>query len=183
MALLEHAQRELNLIKCDEPEKTALLSAVEGFAKGGWSGGSAPWGIQTLMRLLQFKPLSDLTSDPGEWVEVGDGVWQSRRRPTTFSRDGGRTWYDIDDPELNNGDVWVRDEGTWEDVILGSNVKVDARVRVKRDAFADGRLAQLHNGREGELVSVDAGQCVIRYDDGHEFRFIPAKLEVLKTTV
>lgn len=183
MALIEHARRELNLIKCDEPEKTALLKAVEGFATGGWSGGSVDWGIQTLVRLLQFQPLSDLSASPSEWVNVGDNVWQSRRRPTTFSRDGGRTWYDIDDESLNNGDVWKRDEGKWEAVLLGTNVQVGSRLRVREDAFTEGRLARLHNGRQGELAVVDNGLCLMRYDDGHEFRHAPANLEVLKTSV
>jgi hypothetical protein len=39
-------------------------------------------------------------------MPVADEMWQNRRRSTTFSRDGGRTWYDIDDPSLDNGDTW-----------------------------------------------------------------------------
>ena len=181
MTLLEHAQRELDFIKCDEPEKTALLKAVEGFATGGWSGGSVGWGIETLTRLLQFKPLSELNSDPNAWIEVGPSVWQSVRRPTTFSRDGGRSWYDIDDPSLNNGDVWNRDDANWAAIELGSNVKVDDRVRVRENAFDDQRLATMHNGREAEVIGFDGGRLIVRYDDGHEFRFLPELLEVLKT--
>lgn len=188
MTLYDHAERELNMIQCEEPEKTALLEAVRGFAKGGWSGGSVGWGVATLVRLLEFKPLSPISSEPTEWNHIADErtpngpIWQSQRRSTTFSRDGGRTWYDIEDPSQNNGDVWKRDEAEWEDVLLGTNIQVDDRVRVKYNAFADPRLGGIHNGREGELVAVDAGQCVVRYDDGHEFRFLPVKLEVLKTS-
>lgn len=186
MSLVEHAQRELNLIKCDEPEKSALLAAVEGFAAGGWSGGSAQWGIEALGRLLRFQPLSPITSNADEWQHVGDDadgqIWQCRRRHTTFSRDGGKTWYDIDDPSLNNGDVWKRDAATWEQLELGSNAYVGVRVRVKADAFpADSRLAGEHNGRSGELVVVDSGRCTVRYQDGAEFRHDPTHLEVLKT--
>lgn len=32
------------------------------------------------------------TDDPGEWEEVGDGLWQSHRKPFAFSRDGGATY-------------------------------------------------------------------------------------------
>lgn len=185
MSLIEHARYELDRIKCDEPEKSALLAAVEGFAQGGWSDGSASRGVATLVRLLRFQPLSPLTSDTSEWQLVQDGgdenVWQSRRRATTFSRDGGRTWYDVEDEALNHGDVWVRAQARWEPLVLGDNAQVGARVRVRLDAYdADTANAHRHNGRDGELVLVDSGRCTVRYADGREFRHEPARLEVLK---
>lgn len=190
MTLYEHAERELKLIGCEDPEKSALLAAVKGYATGGWSGGSHGWGLQTLVRLLEFKPLSDIGTSADEWVHVAGpttehpdaaDLWQNRRRSSSFSRDGGKTWYDIDDPELNNGDVWVRDDGEWERVELGHNVHIGSRVRVRVDAFpSESRLASLHNGRTGEVVVIDAGRLVVKYDDDHEFRFPPESLQVLK---
>lgn len=190
MTLYEHAERELGLVNCDEGKKAALLAAVKGFATDGWSGGSVGWGIETLVRLLSYKPLTPITSEPSEWVEVGgptiehlraERLWQNARRSTSFSRDGGRTWYDIEDPELNNGDVWKREEGDWEPVELGSNVNAGSRVRVRQDAYsASTSLANAHNGRTGELVLVDSGRCSVKYDDGTLFRHDPTRLEVLK---
>ena len=76
----------------------AVLELVEVFAAQGHSGMSA--GIVTDMfgKLARFKALSDLTSDPSEWIEVGPGVWQSRRQADAFSRDGGKTWRRNGDP-------------------------------------------------------------------------------------
>ena len=190
MTLYEHAERELKLIGCEDPEKSAFLAAVKGYATGGWSGGGHGWGVETLVRLLNFQPLSDITSDPTQWTHIcdertnGQELWQSKRRSSSFSRDGGKTWYDIDTPEFNNGDVWVRDDAEWERLELGTNVRIGSRVRVRQDAFSsESRLATLHNGRVGDVIVIDAGRCVVKYDDGNEFRFPPETLEVLKTAV
>lgn len=87
----------------------AVMDLVKLFASQGHSGMSASITLAAFVEVANFRPLSQITSDPEEWNEVGNGTWQSRRRSTTFSRDGGKTWYDIDDPTLNNGDVWVRE--------------------------------------------------------------------------
>jgi len=181
MTLYEHAERELGYIKCTEPERSAILGAVKAFESGLWTGGNIGWGIDTLTQLLRFKPLSKLSGEAKEWVEVGDGVWQSVRRPTTFSRDGGRSWYDIEDSALNNGDVWKRDEAEWETASLGSNVEVGCAARVALDVYEEGRLAELFNGREGEITGVTNGRCALRFNDGVTFRFAPDKLQVLKS--
>lgn len=99
MSLVEHAQRELRAIGCEEPERTTLLATVAAFSVGGWSGGSAGWGIATLERLLRFEPLTDLTCHPDEWNHIcdertsGEELWQSSRKSEAFSRDGGLTYY------------------------------------------------------------------------------------------
>lgn len=95
--LTDHAHRELTLAGWlsddDEQSGVALLNAVRAFSQGGWSGGSAPFGIAILSDLLQFKALTPLTDDPAEWQEVSlTGDWQSRRRPDAFSEDGGKTY-------------------------------------------------------------------------------------------
>ncbi len=86
-----------------------VLKVVKIFAEQEHSGGSAAASVTILSKLLRFQTLSPLTSDPAEWMEVTDkmpghpyGAWQSRRQPSTFSTDGGATWYDLDDPEKKN---------------------------------------------------------------------------------
>lgn len=185
MGLLEHARYELNLIDCGEPEKSSLIAAVGGFASGHWSGGGVEWGIETLTRLLRYKPLTSITSEPSEWLNVSEhaasgSLWQSKRRPSSFSRDGGHTWYDIDDATLNNGDTWNRNDADWDEVSLGNNVLPGDTVRVKLDAY-NGDYGTRHNGRTGELLEVRNGLCVVRYEDRTEYQHQPAKLEVLKT--
>lgn len=102
--LVLHARRELELCgqTQEDPEFAAsLVQAVERFASYGHSGGSAMVGVDMLTRLLQFKVLSPLTSDPSEWIdrseESGVPMWQSTRDPAVFSTDGGQTWKRLDD--------------------------------------------------------------------------------------
>lgn len=100
MTLLEHAIAELNKSGAmdEDPEWCkSIILAVEGFRSYGHSGSSASVAIHVLHQLLQYKPLSPLTSDPTEWNSVTWGskpeVWQSRRWSEAFSTDGGHTYY------------------------------------------------------------------------------------------
>jgi hypothetical protein len=86
----------------------AVMELVETFANQGHSGMSAGITLHLFHELAQFKPIGAITSDPSEWGEVTVGLWQNKRRGTSFSRDGGATWYDIEDESLNNGDVWLK---------------------------------------------------------------------------
>lgn len=121
--LMEHARLELELAgQRDTAEGQALLEAVGGFASAGWSGGGVGWGIETLARLLRFEPLTGLTSNPAEWMDVAevmpegwtaDGtpgatpatLYQSRRNPEAFSLDGGATYYLLSEREAVEGTV------------------------------------------------------------------------------
>ncbi len=54
--------------------------------------------LQKVLLLLQFKPLSDLTNEPAQWVDRsptigGNPLWQSKRNPDAWSRDGGETYF------------------------------------------------------------------------------------------
>lgn len=76
----------------------AVMELVEVFSKQGHSGMSAWLVINILPKLLNFKTLTPPTSDPAEWMEVQDDLWQNRRSCSLFSNNGGRTWWDIDNP-------------------------------------------------------------------------------------
>lgn len=111
--LVAHAERELRrtgwLDGDNEQSGLAILAAVKGFATGGWSGGSVYPGIHILSELLKFQPLAPLTDDPAEWQHVthtdaeGKPLWQSNRRSSCFSNDGGKTYYDIDEVPVRYG--------------------------------------------------------------------------------
>ena len=114
MTLVEHARRELDLCgqTAEDPEYAAsLIKAVEAFASyDGHSGGSMMAAVEQLGRLLRFQPLSPLTADPAEWFNHGEMgaqayLWQSKRQPSVFSTDGGRTWYDMDERNEHGGRV------------------------------------------------------------------------------
>jgi len=91
-SLVEHAQREMNLVETDQWFIDGMVNVVKAFAEMGHSGGSASFAIPILNQLLQFKPLTPLTDDPDEWMEVTQGQWQCKRDPSAFSNDGGKTY-------------------------------------------------------------------------------------------
>jgi hypothetical protein len=70
----------------------AVLELVKVFADQGHSGMSAQLTLMIFGKVAAYKPLMPLTDDPTEWNKVGTGVWQSRRDPSAFSNDGGKTW-------------------------------------------------------------------------------------------
>lgn len=109
--LVEHAKRELRILgytgeePADSPDRWMydhIIKMVETFSEEGHSGSSASYAIHVVSKLLQFKNVTPLTSDPEEWMEVsgfmnGQATWQSRRRSDAFSHDGGKTYYCLDD--------------------------------------------------------------------------------------
>jgi hypothetical protein len=117
--LVKHAEKELKLAGLFDKDSDydgmlgkAVLELVKVFAKQGHSGFSARWTLDVFNEVASYKPLTPIGTTKDEWMDVaemtadGKGMWQNTRRSTTFSRDGGKTWYDIDDPKLNNGDTW-----------------------------------------------------------------------------
>lgn len=104
MSLVKHARHELNLSGqyAEDPEYSeSIIKAVEAFASYGHSGGSAMIAREQLYRLLGFKTLSPLTSDPAEWIDQSEAsgrpLWQNRRDPSYFSEDGGKTWTSVEE--------------------------------------------------------------------------------------
>lgn len=117
--LVKHAEEELKLAGLFDKDSDyegmlgdAVLELVRVFAKQGHSGFSAQQTLAIFNEVASYKPLTPIGKSKDEWVNVSDmsneKMWQNKRRGTTFSRDGGKTWYDIDDPKLNNGDTWKR---------------------------------------------------------------------------
>lgn len=108
--LVEHAESEMRRAGLYDagadyggmiPE--AVLALVKAHAEQGHSGGSHEMVMAIFDRVVRFKPLSPLSSDPAEWMDVsemsGRPMWQSRRCPSAFSEDGGKTWSDLDNPK------------------------------------------------------------------------------------
>lgn len=98
MTLHEHARRELELIGEEPATIDWYLRVVDAFASYGHSGGSAEVTTAVLHDLLRYKPLSDLTNDPAEWIDRTEMSahplwWQNVRNPEAFSTDGGKTYY------------------------------------------------------------------------------------------
>lgn len=85
----------------------AVMALIKAHAKEGHSGGSHFLTLELFSKLVNFKTLTPITSNPEEWFKhdyeiAGANCWQNKRQSTTFSEDGGQTWYDLDDPERKN---------------------------------------------------------------------------------
>lgn len=116
-ALVAYAKAELDRIydgkepdnDYDRAGRDAVLELVETFAKQGHSGFSAGWTLSAAKRLMAYEPLSPLTGDDAEWMDVGEmngsPMWQNKRCSRVFKEDDGLA-YDIE------GRVFVEPSGT-----------------------------------------------------------------------
>lgn len=121
MSLYDHAVRELDLLGLVEEDemngamRKHLLHMVEEFSKEGHSGFSASYAIGVLDKLLKYEPVTPLTGEAWEWVDVaeqnGSTLFQNKRCGRVFKGQDGKAW-DIDgkifyewmtDPEVNEG--------------------------------------------------------------------------------
>lgn len=116
--LVEHAERELRIAGLFDPDADyggalahGVMRLVKVFAGEDHSGFSAGMTADILDKLLRFKPLTPVTADPAEWLQVGDSslhckvsspapLWQNTRHCSCFSNDGGKTHYDVDAQDM-----------------------------------------------------------------------------------
>ena len=110
--LIDHAERELELLGNDEAMNQGILAMVAVFSTMGHSGSSAEYTTQVLARLLRYENLTPLTDDPDEWNDVSHyggpdspATWQCRRNPEAFSLDGGKTYYLLSERFTEEGGV------------------------------------------------------------------------------
>jgi hypothetical protein len=81
-----------------------VLKLCKAFSGAGHSGLSAAMTASIFGRLAHWKVLTPLTDDSDEWMYIDEDVagaptvWQNRRQSSCFSHDGGKTYYDIDEP-------------------------------------------------------------------------------------
>lgn len=117
--LVKHAKEELEFAGLFDKDSDyngmlgdAVLELVKVFSKQEHSGFSAHQTLKIFNLVADYKPLTPIGTTKNEWMDISEAsgypCWQNYRRGSTFSRDGGKTWYDIDDKKLNNGDVWKR---------------------------------------------------------------------------
>lgn len=74
---VEYAKSELDRISKDGDEmqdtiNKNIIDIVELFASQGHSGFTAGYAMSILERLLRFKPLTPLTGEDDEWIDVSD---------------------------------------------------------------------------------------------------------------
>jgi hypothetical protein len=107
--LVEHARIELELLGEYQEVIDGFLDVIQAFANMGHSGSSAAFAIPTISKLLSFENISPLTDDPDEWQHHSEefwgapnGIWQNKRNSKAFSKDGGKTFYLLDDKDSDN---------------------------------------------------------------------------------
>lgn len=109
MSWVEFAKEEMSRAGLYSPDSDygglipeAVLALVEAHSKQGHSGGSHSITVAIFNEVINYRPLTPISSDPSEWMEVGTDsrgtCYQSLRKPTCFSYNGGATWYDLDKP-------------------------------------------------------------------------------------
>jgi hypothetical protein len=108
--LVAHTRRELRITGADPIISRGLTRVVQAFADMGHSGSSAHYCADLLDQLLRYKPLSDLTDDPNEWIDrhaegmTSTPLWQNKRNSEAFSTDGGKTYCLLSEQEAA-GDI------------------------------------------------------------------------------
>lgn len=124
--LIEHAEREMKLLGLyseDAHYGVMIQEAVMALVKAHCEnrnrryacGGPHSIVIKIFEKLINFETLTPISSNPDEWFKHGEQTdgpipqtivhpyyWQNIRQPSCFSKDGGKTWYDIYDPEKKN---------------------------------------------------------------------------------
>lgn len=118
--LVEFAQNELNILlkSCTDSESLKMqkvmnddiMEIVKKFASQGHSGFSAQYALNLVTRLLQYKPITPLTGDDEEWVELDysdDLAYQNKRCPQIFKQKDGKI-YDVEGKVFSsdNGHSW-----------------------------------------------------------------------------
>jgi hypothetical protein len=97
--LYKYASRELVYVGTDDmglAMSKDILEIVTVFSTQGHSGFSAPYATDIIQKLLEYKPLTDLTGDDSEWMKVGDGLYQNNRNSAVFKnidRFDGQAYY------------------------------------------------------------------------------------------
>lgn len=101
MSIISHAKAELDRINFGQADTAAMLEILEKFFDQ-WDSGGAVWVVAPILqRLIAGKPLSPLTGEDDEWLEVGDGVLQNKRLGSVFKDPrfhDGKLAYDLDNP-------------------------------------------------------------------------------------
>ncbi len=102
MSITEQAIYEMKIAGFPAEEQEAMRSILEKFFDTRDSGG-AVWAMApVLQKCIAGKPLTPLTGEDHEWLEVGEGVFQNRRGGSVFKAPrfhDGKLAYDIDAPE------------------------------------------------------------------------------------
>ncbi len=111
--MMDWAKNELKLWNVDVDDdgfskmaSNNVLEVLDVLCNQGHSGMSAPIIMSIIQRLWSWKPLTPLTGEEDEWIEVGYGQCQNKRCHSVFKdRDTGKAHY-------LDGRVFVEPDGS-----------------------------------------------------------------------
>lgn len=127
-ALVKYARDELNRLEeaCKTQDAKELQRMVNGhildlviiFASQGHSEFSGSYALSNFKRVADWKPLTPLTGEDDEWIEIGDngkgGVVEQNKRYSALFRENhdNSTAYDVDDIIFsdNGGITWFTNQ-------------------------------------------------------------------------
>lgn len=114
MTLYEYAENELKYTFGDDPDEMqammnkSILDIVKVFSDQGFSGFSAPYAINILTKLLNYKPLSPLEGTEDEWFDIDDpstrNMQQNKRCFSVFRYDGDNSTAEMSDAKVFSDD-------------------------------------------------------------------------------
>lgn len=100
--LIRHARTELKIAGMFDADSSyggmlgeSTINLMKMFSLEGHSGYSAGMQISLFQKVGSFEPLTPLTGDDSEWMEVGEGMHQNVRCSHVFKGQDGRA-YDIE---------------------------------------------------------------------------------------
>lgn len=123
MSISAYAESEFNLliqqmeadnapqsdIKMQQKMHADILEVLDLMETHGHSGFSIGMFFRVLKKVCMFTPLTPLTGQESEWMEVAENVWQNKRSPAVFRTD--KITYDMDSHVLVEPDGWTRTVG------------------------------------------------------------------------
>jgi hypothetical protein len=102
MSIVAQAKSEMKRAGFPDSEIAVMGEILDKFFDT-WDSGGAVWAMApVLQRLIAGQPLTPLTGDDDEWMEVGEGVFQNVRDSSVFKDPrfhDGKLAYDIDAPD------------------------------------------------------------------------------------
>jgi hypothetical protein len=100
--MLKWAEQELKLAGYDinDPEDgpnrwlaEGTLELLKMFSEQGHSGSSAPYAVALFEKLAMWKPITPLTGEDDEWMEVDGGSAQNHRNSSVFKGEDGQAYW------------------------------------------------------------------------------------------
>jgi hypothetical protein len=111
-SILSHSRRELQIagfldkenpnFEVTAPFAMEILDLIERIKNlSMFDGVTLFHTLELIVALTSHKNITPLTSSPEEWMDIsdfmgGNACWQNRRNPSVFSKDGGKTCFDVD---------------------------------------------------------------------------------------